>query len=547
MLLLCIKPRQITKTSRISYFSDEEEDYEEGEVVGGGDDDHDHNNDEIDIEGKKVTQMEVCKVLYDGTPSSKKVMVFSCKLTDPNDSGDGCKTSTVCLKLMDNNDIYQNEKQAYENMLKPSGHHDVAAGLFLKVYFFCEVIMPDNRAWKGYCMQEAKYSVREILTPPSSDPVSSALAQRKILQDILQDKEKALREDGTSSCGGGVPVVFQQNQSIQLSIAIAALQLMHQMHIKYGWAHGDTHMGNFMYMNRRVYAIDFERSFASDDPVQHLLDLQEFFGHFSGILLNPLRVHEWDMRDIFGLYYFRHPLLSRGSGGSTSSNFSRRETMYMLPICTCFTCPTMELRKKGCQFCKSSLNRQSAQYVEENFDAVIKDLSDWGLNKMKNGLNYTRSHSIMKQCCNIADLIYPCIQDGSVLRMRINDPGLLRILNDHHAEEEEEEGEVFEKVNGRSATPGDLTTVMIRHGRKRKYVEIDRDQQNTLLNSKLINDITKSKQQCVIVLKRLLYMPVVSKKANNMVREIVCRLRTSGFVNAANMMWTNTASPYDDE
>ncbi len=514
MILLCVKPSQFSKTLN---FSDEEEDYEEeGEV---------EDEDEIIVEGKKVTHMEVCKVLYDGTPSSKKVMVFSCKLIDG---------STVCLKLMDNNDIYQNEKRAYENMLNPGC--DAAADLFLKVYFFCEVIMPDNRAWKGYCMREAKYSVRDILTPPSSDPVSGALAQRKILQDLLKDKESVLREDNSGE-GGGMKVFFQQDQSIQLSIAIAALHLMHKLHSKYGWIHGDSHMGNFMYMNKRVYAIDFERSFASDDPVQHLLDLQEFFGHFSGILLNPLRVHEWDMRDIFGLYYYRHPLLTRGSV-STSSNFSRRDTMYLLPICTCFTCPTAELRNKGCQFCKSPLNTQSAKYMAENFDAVIKDLSDWGLNKMKGGLNFTRSQSVMRQCCTIADLIYPCIQDGSVLRMKMNDPGLMRIIHDQHNEDDEKED--LEEETKRATT-----TVMIRHGRKRKYVEIDHERQNTLLNAKIINDITKSKQQCVVVLKRLLYMPVVSQKANNMVKEIVCRMKTSGFVNAANTMWVNTAAPYN--
>jgi hypothetical protein len=37
-----------------------------------------------------------------------------------------------------------------------------------------------------------------------------------------------------------------------------------------------------MYDNGRVYAIDFERSLASDLPVQHLLDLQDYFGHLSG-------------------------------------------------------------------------------------------------------------------------------------------------------------------------------------------------------------------------------------------------------------------------
>jgi hypothetical protein len=104
----------------------------------------------------------------------------------------------------------------------------------------------------------------------------------------------------------------------------------------------------------------------------------------------------------------------------------------------------------------------------------------------------------MRQCCTIADLIYPCIQDGSVLRMKMNDPALLKVIHDQHNEDDEKEE--FEEET-KSAT----TTVMIRHGRKRKYVEIEHEQQNTLLNAKVINDITKSKQQCVVVLKKLLY------------------------------------------
>ena len=134
------------------------------------------------IEGEKVLDMEVSKVLYESSPSNKKVLIFRCKYNQQ-------QQSHVCLKLMDSNEVYQTEKKAYDDMLDEGNG---VASLFLKVYFFCEVIMPDKRIWKGYCMQEGKYSVREILSLSSSDPISGALVQKRILQDILKDKENVL-------------------------------------------------------------------------------------------------------------------------------------------------------------------------------------------------------------------------------------------------------------------------------------------------------------------------------------------------------------------
>ena len=366
----------------------------------------------IHIDGKEVTELNVSKVLFESSVPNKKVLIFQCMLRDDHET-------TMCLKLMDNNDIYQSEKLAYERMVENN-----VTDIFLKVHFFCEVILPDKRVWKGYCMQEGKYSIRDILYPVSSDSISIALDQKKLLQMIRNDKERMQKKMyADENFERGMKVLFKPDQTIQMSIGIAALRLLHRMHTEYGWVHGDSHLGNFMYLDGKIYAIDFERSFATNNKVQHLLDIQEFFGHFSGILLNQLKSHAWDMRDIFGIYYYRHPLISRGGQHNhnddswflKSSNFSRRKTLYMLPICFCFTCNNEELRLKGCDFCKSHTNVKSAAYVSDNFDEIIKDLNDWGLMKMKKGLNHTRTNSILKQCCNIADIIYPCIQDGRVL------------------------------------------------------------------------------------------------------------------------------------
>ena len=446
-----------------------------------------------------MTQLEVSKVLFEGNQSSKNILIFQCKVDK-----DG-ERERVCLKLVDNNAIYQGEKEAYMNMVAKNG----PCSLFLQVYFFIEVIMPDKRVWKGFCMKEGMYSLREILFTPTTttDCLMEDVEHRKILKTILQDKERALQQK--SMCNGdtvtGEAVVFQQDQSIQLSLAIAALRLLHRMHTVYGWIHGDSHLGNFMYSNGRLYAIDFERSFASTLPDQHLLDLQECFGHFSGVLLNPIRANDWDMRDIFGLYYYRHPLGARGGKCSKHHLHSRRKTLYMLPVCMCFTCPTEELRLQGCAFCRSASNQQSARFMANHFEDVIQDLSNWGLVKMKNGLALTRSITITKQCCMVTDLIYPCIQDGSVLTQKMI------------AMTEEE-----------------------RPKKRKLYVEVD--ESTSALTAKLVAELTKSKQSCMTTMKRLLYMPMISLKAKNIVKEIVARIRYAGFAKQANTLGANVAS-----
>ena len=126
-----------------------------------------------------------------------------------------------------------------------------------------------------------------------------------MLHRLLNEKEQYLRATPGS---GGVPVPFKSTQSLQLSVSLAALQLLRALH-KEGWVHGDSHLGNFVYCDGNVYAIDFERSFPSSDAIQHLLDIQELFGHISGILLDAQLHHQWDMLDIYGLAFHRfYPL-----------------------------------------------------------------------------------------------------------------------------------------------------------------------------------------------------------------------------------------------
>ena len=161
--------------------------------------------DKIQIHEREVNEMEVTKVIFESAVFNKRVLIFQCKLWKDSEM-------RVCLKLMDNNEIYQNEKLAYEKMAVSE-----VTNAFLKVYFFCEVILPDKKLWKGYCMQEGKYSIRDILYPTSSDSLVVALEQKKILNIIQEDRLKLKTNDSEE----GMKVVFKPDQTIQLSIAIS--------------------------------------------------------------------------------------------------------------------------------------------------------------------------------------------------------------------------------------------------------------------------------------------------------------------------------------
>lgn len=126
----------------------------------------------------------------------------------------------------------------------------------------------------------------------------------------LVDQRNRFLQNGAHPEGGGVPIRFKKNQSIHLSLSVAVLQLLRLLHAE-GWVHGDSHLGNFIYCDDgRMYAIDFERSFRTRDTVQHLLDIQEAFGHISGIMINIHNQNEWDMRDLPGIHFHRSPPLT---------------------------------------------------------------------------------------------------------------------------------------------------------------------------------------------------------------------------------------------
>jgi hypothetical protein len=217
-----------------------------------------------------------------------------------------------CLKLIKSRRIFAAEKLAYEQLCGP------AKDLFLPIYFFFQVFAPprpsvatlkrwpqvrfQEESWQGYFMRQGQHSLRDILYKPlrfSQDEHDA------LLSFMLREKELALSADRQHpAVSTGVPVRFKPTQTVQLSLSLAALQLLRRLHAQ-GWAHGDSHLGNFVYMAGTLYAIDCERTYATSEPVQHLLDIQELFGHISSIMIRIQAPNEWDMRDIQAIYFHR--------------------------------------------------------------------------------------------------------------------------------------------------------------------------------------------------------------------------------------------------
>ena len=385
-----------------------------------------------------------------------------------------------CLKLIRDGWVFRNEREAYNSLQRQD-----AAGLFMPILFFCEVpcALQGDQAiiWRGYYMRRGDHSLRDILFRPSRMLPEEHDA---LLVRLLRDKERFARQQTE---GGGVPVHFKPAQTLQLALSLTAFRLLQRLH-RAGWVHGDSHLGNFVYSEGRVYAIDFERSFATQDRVQHLLDIQETFGHLSCIMVRLGGGHEWDMKDLGGIYFHRHPLFVRKQPNASRplpSPLQRRvgvptgrRALYMLPACTCFTCPTQALRLKGCSLCKSRFNLQSAACFAETGNAILEDMEAWGLAKMRASLDQTRRECIQK-CMYVADIIYPCLSDGTAL---------------HQAEE----------------LP--------------------------------VKELVQNKVSCGLILKKILYMPALSPHSMALTKRLCTKLHRAGHREAARILWLYVAS-----
>ncbi len=139
-----------------------------------------------------------------------------------------------------------------------------------------------------------------------------------------------------------------------MSVAIAGISLSQRMH-KHAWVHGDSHLGNFMYMDGNSYAIDFERSIIRVGPKQHWLDIQIFLAISAAcsstshtmmfwtcmiVLVSiTIGILQWLGTDIilmqgnsFG--WMKSQFVLRHNGWIKSQFILRCKTLHMLPDCS---------------------------------------------------------------------------------------------------------------------------------------------------------------------------------------------------------------------
>lgn len=338
-------------------------------------------------------------------------------------------------------------------------------------------------------MQQGQYSLRDILY---HSPRHTEAEYQAVLKQLLLDRDRCVTStEGAEAELGGLPVLFKPNQSIQLSLCLTALRLLRALH-QAGWVHGDSHLGNFVYANGRLYAIDFERSFCTTDVVQHFLDIQEVFGHITSIIVHTERPHEWDMKDMLPIYFHRHPLFGQVPRVGLPSPLQRRVglpmrrmALYMLPVCTCFTCPKQAIRVKGCSLCNSEFNRHSAYVFATRSKDILADMEAWGLCRLRASLLQTRNECIQR-CTYVANIIYPCISDGLAL---LPPPG-------------KEDRQVLHLP---------------------------------------IKDLIASRHSCCVALKRLLYAPCLSPHSLAVARLLCDRLHLAGHTEAARVLWLYVA------
>ena len=209
--------------------------------------------------------------------------------------------------------------------------------------------------------------------------------------------------------GNGLPLIIQNTSTLENALINTLFIILKVMHDS-GWIHGDTHLGNFLINSKtkKIALIDFERSHKTNDPRLMLADLQELFGHCSGITLSDPYDASWDMCEIQGVANLLHPffstkaILSKNNSDCVDhtlysvqikpkpkqvlipffqQNFFKPEQMLifsLLPVCTCFVNETFDQKNKGCIYCKSSFNECTGNFMRsgKNYSLVLNTINE---------------------------------------------------------------------------------------------------------------------------------------------------------------------------
>jgi hypothetical protein len=331
-------------------------------------------------------EVDVIRNIY----TKKHLEVVHCKCSRHGD---------FCMKLRYPFSAHDKESSKYVEMLNVTGNDGGnvnndganirATRYFPEVFAFIKVRLLNGELWGGICMKLMGQPIVDILyvdsIPKRKDQNVKNLA--KLAAEfwkvpLVVHDSKSSSEDEEDKKRGGVRVKRMEKRGIQTSLTVACLELLHKLHMC-GWVHGDSHLGNFVLdpATWRVYLIDMERSFASTDAVQHMLDIQECFGHACGLIVSYSSGQNWDMDDIWGVAAKLHPLLR--SSSKKKRLLQDTSVMHMLPVCNCFAEEDEEDKLHGCICCRSKKNIQTANFFKMNGFAHIQNLFNMSLKMAK--------------------------------------------------------------------------------------------------------------------------------------------------------------------
>ncbi len=295
------------------------------------------------------------------------------------------------------------------NMLRML-ENDTVAALIPVVHAFLKFDY-DGRTWGGMCTGHYDWCVNSIVYPGPNAKLQAAYARDMPSTAAVENNQK----------NRGVPVRFAEGRTLQTAVFAACMELLQRMHSA-GWVHGDTHLGNFMLDSERwrVVGIDVERSFESMCPRQHLLDMQELFGHATGLLVSHPCTNLWDMRDVLGVMVRIHPGAQR-KRCKRGLDDAAYDALRLLPMCLCFTCDKVSDRIEGCYKCNTCFFNDIVAHYASNPKSYVDSLLQLSLEQISVLILEARakSHASLRA---VSDPLLALMRASEPLRMGIHMP-----------------------------------------------------------------------------------------------------------------------------
>ena len=309
--------------------------------------------------------------------------------------------------------------------------------LLPKLHGFLHVVMPDGRQFGAICMQSFATSANHLVYPPASQRYEEALQHATLRFALWTTQHQA-----SPACSLGVPVPMSVSDShdhhhgddalprMRTALVAGCLRALEALHAS-GWCHGDSYLGNFAVDTRRwrVYLIDFERSFRTDDRAQHFLDLQELFGHACSVLVAEPNRNAWDWADTLPTL---HRLVHRPPGDEDPRV---AVLLLLLPICACFVNYRKEKRLRGCTLCRSAFQRGSMEKFYRSTAPAPELLAQVSLARLQDMVRGARAaaHRVLDPLLDdLVPLLLPDLND-ELLKLPLEVEGHRALVDDVNA------------------------------------------------------------------------------------------------------------------